>query len=132
MKLKLFKRGSQWLPTLLVLAVVVLAGARLIALGVNQRAEQMRETAQQRAAQYSRTIERELQNLAKNASRTAAGPELDQLLSRLPLSRIIDPEYDFALSKVDVRGQAPRVFVSTRIDPLEDGVARVVRVPRGL
>lgn len=131
MKLKLFKRGSQWLPTMLVLAVVVLAGARLIALSVNQRAEQMRASAQEHAALYSRTIERQLQTLANEARQTAARPELDQLLSRLPLSRIIDPEYDFALSKIAVRGQPPRVFVSTRIGPIDNSVARVVRVPPG-
>lgn len=131
MKLKLFKRDSQWWPTMLVLAVVVLAGARLITLGVNQRAEQMRLTAQERAAQYSRTIERQLQTLANDAADSAARPDLDQLLSRLPLSRIIDPEYDFALSKIAVKGQAPRVFVSTRIGPIEDGVTRVVRTPPG-
>jgi diguanylate cyclase (GGDEF)-like protein len=132
MKLKLFKRGSQWLPTMLVLAVVVLAGARLIALSVHQRAEQTRQTAQQRAAEYSRSIERQLQTLANQAAKTAARPELDQLLSRLPLSRIVDPEYDFALSKVAVIGQRPRVFVSTRIGSIDDGVARVVRVPAGV
>ena len=57
MKLRLFGRGSQWAPTVLVLIVVALAGGRLITLSVQQRAEQMRETAQQRVAQYSRSIE---------------------------------------------------------------------------
>jgi diguanylate cyclase (GGDEF)-like protein len=91
----------------------------------------MRVTAQQRAAQYSHTIERQLQTLANDVADSEARPELDQLLSRLPLSRIIDPEYDFALSKIAIRGQAPRVFVSTRIGPIADGVSRVVRAPAG-
>jgi diguanylate cyclase (GGDEF)-like protein len=131
MKLKLFGRGSQWAPTVLVLIVVALAGGRLITLSVQQRAEQMRETAQQRVAQYSRFIETQLRTLASDAAKNDARPELDQLLSRLPLSRVIDPEYDFALSKVDVSGGPPRVFVSSRIDALDDGVANVIRVPAG-
>ena len=131
MKLKLFGRGSQWAPTVLVLIVVALAGGRLITLSVQQRAEQMRETAQQRVAQYSRSIETQLRTLASDAAKNGARPELDQLLSRLPLSRVIDPEYDFALSKIDVSGGPPRVFVSSRIDALDDGVANVIRVPAG-
>jgi diguanylate cyclase (GGDEF)-like protein len=131
MKLAFLRSGSRWVPTLLVLTVVLLAGGRLIALSVNQRAEQMRETAQERVAQYSRTIEARLRTLANDVARQGTRPELDQLLSRLPLSQLIHNEYDFALSKVDVRGASPRVFVSTRLDPIDDGVANVVRVPAG-
>lgn len=131
MKLRFVRRGSQWLPTVLVLLVVVLAGARLIGLSINQRAEQMRATAQERVAEYSRSIEMQLAALARDAVKDGARPELDQLLSRLPLGRIIDPEYDFALAKVDVSGAPPRTFVSSRLEGLEDGVANVIRVPAG-
>jgi diguanylate cyclase (GGDEF)-like protein len=132
MKLKLFRRGSQWLPTMLVLVVVVVAGGRLISLSVNQRADEMRAAAQARVTQYSRSIGTQLQTLAKNAATKGERTELDQLLSRLPLSRIIDPQYDFALSKIDVTGAPPRVFVSTRIERIDDGVANVIRIPSGL
>lgn len=127
MKLALLKRGSQWPLTLLVLAVVVLAGARLITLSVGERAEQMRATAGTLVTTYSRSIERQLQTLASRDS----GAELDQLLSKLQLNRIVDPEYDFELSKVDTAGGAPRIFVSSRIGRLDDPIVSRIRLPEG-
>ena len=132
MKFKFFRRGSQWLPTMLVLVVVVLAGARLISLSVNQRADEMRVTAQNDVAEYTKELSARLQRLANDAARSGTRTELDQLLSRLPLSRVIDPQYDFALSKIDVNGEAPRVFVSTQIERIDDGVANVISVPQGV
>ena len=126
-----FRRTSEWLPTVMVLTVVVLAGGRLIALSVQQRAEQMRVTAQERVERYSHALETQLQTLANRAARSDEHTELDQMLASLQVSGVIDPTYDFALSKIDVSGTPPRVFVSTRIDPLENGVANVVRVPSG-
>jgi diguanylate cyclase (GGDEF)-like protein len=131
MKRSFFKRGSQWLPTVMVLTVVLLAGARLITLSVQQRAAQMRETAQERAPTYGRAIDTQLKRLAERAGRDGGRAELDQLLSSLQLSRTIDPEYDFELSKVDGAGGRPRIFVSTRVEPIDDGVANFVRVPAG-
>jgi diguanylate cyclase (GGDEF)-like protein len=130
MRLSFLKRGSGWLPTVMVLVVVVLAGGRLIALSVQQRSEQTRESAQALVTRYGHSIERQLQTLADRA----AGPraELDQLLSSLQLSRLIDPEYDFELAKLGASGGPPRVFVSTRIDPIEDGVSSRIRAPAGL
>ncbi|HEY5756268.1 MAG TPA: hypothetical protein VIU34_10605, partial [Steroidobacter sp.] len=94
MKLAFLKRGSQWPLTLLVLGVVVLAGGRLISLSVGARAEQMRATAGALVTTYSRSIERQLQTLAARER----GAELDQVLSKLQLNRLVDPEYDFELS----------------------------------
>jgi len=127
MKLAFLKRGSQWPLTLLVLAVVVLAGARLITLSVGERAEQMRATAGTLVTTYSRSIERQLQTLASRDS----SAELDQLLSKLQLSRIVDPEYDFELSKVATGGGAPRIFVSSRIGRLDDPIISRIRLPEG-
>jgi diguanylate cyclase (GGDEF)-like protein len=127
MKLSFLKRGSQWPLTLLVLAVVVLAGARLITLSVGQRAEQMRATAGTLVTTYSRSIERQLQTLATRER----GAELDQLLSKLQLNRIVDPEYDFELSKVDTGGGAPRIFVSSSIGRLDDPIISRIRLPAG-
>lgn len=131
MKLAFLKRGSHWLPTFLVLAVAVLAGGRLIALSVNERAEQMRAAAGTLVTSYSRAIERQLQTLAQREQSSGSGAELDQLLSRLQLHRLVDPEYDFQLSKVDSAGGAPRVFVSSRIERLEDAIVSRIRVPAG-
>lgn len=128
MKRRFFKRGSQWLPTVIVLVVVLLAGARLIQLSVQQRAQVMRGTAEELIVQYGRSIEAQLRKLAERAD-AGGSIELDQLLSRLQLSRLIDDDYDFELSKIDANGR--RIFVSTRIEPLEDGAASRIRVPEG-
>jgi len=130
MKFAFPRRGSQWLPTLLVLAVVLLAGGRLIMLSVQQRAEQKRETAEQLVARYGHEIERSLQALAERAGRHREG-ELDPLLSSLELGRMVDSRYDFELAKLDAAGGQPRVFVSTRIDPLADAAASRIRAPGG-
>ena len=131
MRLAFFKRGSQWLPTVMVLSVVVLAGGRLIALSVQQRAEQMRESAETLVVAYANAVEEQLQALADRAVSEGRRTELDQLLSSLQLSGLIDPDYDFSLSKVDAAGRPPRVFVSTRLDRFEDGVARRIDAPPG-
>ncbi len=132
MKLAFFRRGSQWLPTVMVLTVVLLAGGRLITLSVQERAEQMRGSAGRLVLRYGNTIEAQLQKLANRARASGTRAELDQLLSTLQLSRLVDPEYDFELSKVDSSGGRPRVFVSTQLDPLEDGITSRIRVPTGI
>ena len=131
MKLAFFRRGARWLPTVTVLAVVILAGGRLIALSVEQRADEMRESAETHVVRYAATIERRLQTLADEGASSGQRTELDRLLSSLELSGLIDPEYDFALSKIDSADGPPRVFVSTRIDRLADGVASRIRAPAG-
>jgi diguanylate cyclase (GGDEF)-like protein len=127
MKLSFLKRGSQWPLTLVVLAVIVLAGGRLIALSVNERAQQMRATAGTLVTTYSRSIERQLQTLADREH----SAELDQLLSKLQLNRIVDPEYDFELSKIDAAGGTPQIFVSSRIGRLDDPIVSRIRLPAG-
>jgi diguanylate cyclase (GGDEF)-like protein len=131
MRFAFFRRGSHWLPTLLVLAVVLLAGARLITLSVAERAEQMRATAGALVANYSRSIERQLQTLAERERKAGGSVELDQLLSKLQLNRLVDPEYDFELSKIEVSGGRPRVFSSSRIEALDDALVGRIRIPQG-
>jgi diguanylate cyclase (GGDEF)-like protein len=126
-----FKRTSQWLPTIMVLAIVLLAGGRLIALSTEHRATEVRDSAEQRVVAYGSSLQTQLQKLADRARQDNARVELDQLLSQLKLSSLIDPEYDFELSKIDTTGARPRVFVSTRIDPLDDAVAISIRTPDG-
>src|SRR6187455_2997574 len=125
------RRRSEWLPTVLVLAAVLLAGGRLISLSVQQRADQMRQSAGAAVVEYGRSIETQLQKLAEARARKNQPTELDQLLSSLQLSRLINPDYDFELSKLDAAGAAPRVFVSTRLEPLQDGIAMRIRAPSG-
>jgi diguanylate cyclase (GGDEF)-like protein len=68
----LLKRTLGWLPATFVLAVVLVGGARLIALSMQQHAERAREGAQAEAAQVAASIERQLQAVTDNASRQAA------------------------------------------------------------
>src|SRR5579872_1667726 len=72
MKLAFLKRGSAWLPTVLVLIVVLAAGGRLITLSVQEHAEQARQTAQTLAVRSARTIEAQLQSLARVAYTASA------------------------------------------------------------
>lgn len=131
MKLQLSKSAAQWLPTLAVLVVVLAAGGRLIQLSVERRAEDMRESAQAIVASYALTIERELETIANRSRTQSTRAELDQILSRVQLSRIVSSEYDFALSKLESAESRPRVFVSTRLDPIGDGATARVRAPQG-
>jgi diguanylate cyclase (GGDEF)-like protein len=61
-----------WLPTAVVLMVVLLAGARLIYLSVQHHATVARETAAGVAASYAKKIEPQLQKLDALAARQAA------------------------------------------------------------
>ena len=69
-------RNSRWLPALLVAALVVLTGARLITLSAHQRAEQQRAAAQSAAARQAHFIEAQLQALA-DRTRSEARRALD-------------------------------------------------------
>ncbi len=126
-----FVPRSEWFPTVMVLIVMLLAGGRLIALSIERRAEQLREDAGTAVVHYGRTIEAQLQQQADRARSSRSPAELDQLLSRLKLSQLIDPAYDFALSKIDASSGAPRVFVSTRLTALQDGIDMRIRAPQG-
>jgi ABC-type Na+ efflux pump permease subunit len=66
------KRSSAWLPTALVLAVVLIAGSRIIVLSMQQRAETARVSAQAVVARSARAIESQLQAVAEHAHRAAA------------------------------------------------------------
>jgi diguanylate cyclase (GGDEF)-like protein len=67
----LFKRTLGWLPATFVLAVVLIAGSRLIALSMQQHAERAREAARVEATQVAGSIERQLQGVTDDANRQA-------------------------------------------------------------
>ena len=73
------KRDFGWVPTVVVLGVVLIAGSRLIFLSVQHHAAVARETAATVAATFVRKIEPPLQRLADLAGRQAASAA--QLLS---------------------------------------------------
>jgi diguanylate cyclase (GGDEF)-like protein len=66
------KRDLGWLPTVVVLAVVLIAGSRLIYLSVQHHAAAAKVTASTIAGAYVRKIEPELQKLGNLASHQAA------------------------------------------------------------
>jgi len=65
------KRDLGWLPTVIVLAVVLTAGSRLMYLSVQHHATAARATASSVAAAYVGKIEPEFQRLGNLASRQA-------------------------------------------------------------
>jgi diguanylate cyclase (GGDEF)-like protein len=71
----LIHRGSNWLPTVLVLAVVLLAGSRLVMLSLERHAEDSREQARAVISQQKSAIETQLVRLAEAATAlpTSAG-----------------------------------------------------------
>jgi diguanylate cyclase (GGDEF)-like protein len=72
MKLSFLKRGSAWLPTVLVVLVVLAAGGRLISLSVQEHAEQARQNASTLGTRSARAIEAQLQALARVAYTASA------------------------------------------------------------
>ena len=69
---RLIRKGDfGWLPTVVVLTVVVLAGSRLIYLSVQHHAAVARQTAATVAASFAAKIEPQLQRLAELAARQA-------------------------------------------------------------
>ncbi|MHB8477732.1 MAG: putative bifunctional diguanylate cyclase/phosphodiesterase [Steroidobacteraceae bacterium] len=68
-------RGFAWLPTVVVLAVVVLAGSRLIYLSVQHHAAVARATAAAVAAGFAGKVEPQLQRLAALARQAPAAGE---------------------------------------------------------
>jgi diguanylate cyclase (GGDEF)-like protein len=66
------QRNFEWLPTVVVLAVVLLAGSRLIYLSVQHHAAVARERAAIVAGAFAKKIEPPLQKLAALAARQAA------------------------------------------------------------
>jgi len=67
MRMTELKRYSHWLPALVVAALAVLAGARLITLSVHERAAQMRVAAQSAVVRYASLIDAQLQALTDRA-----------------------------------------------------------------
>jgi diguanylate cyclase (GGDEF)-like protein len=72
MRSELYKRTREWLPAAVVVAVVLIAGARLIALSMQQHAERAREAARTEATQIAAGLEAQLQGVTDAAVRQAA------------------------------------------------------------
>ena len=73
MRVKVLRRHAWWLLPLLAAALVALIGTRLVALGVHERAEQLRRAAQAAVLRHAQLIEAELAALAVAAQRELGG-----------------------------------------------------------
>jgi diguanylate cyclase (GGDEF)-like protein len=67
-------RRSAWIPTLTVLAVVLIAGARLIALSVQEHSARARGTAQVEVERHAQLIRSQLQELVDLAQQPQSPP----------------------------------------------------------
>jgi diguanylate cyclase (GGDEF)-like protein len=101
MKVPELKRHSHWLPAMVVAAVVVLAGARLITLNVHERAAQMRMAAQSVVVRHARLIEAQLQALTdrtRGEAQRAANILADGARRPVPLASAIPGRDTFWLT----------------------------------
>ncbi|HUN71101.1 MAG TPA: bifunctional diguanylate cyclase/phosphodiesterase [Steroidobacteraceae bacterium] len=71
------RRRSAWVPAVLVFVTVAAAGARLVVLSVQQRAEEARSAAQAAAAHAAHAVEQQLDALA-TAAATPSGRTADR------------------------------------------------------
>src|SRR4051812_17039041 len=72
MKLPLLSRTSAWLPTVCVLLIVLLAGARLIMLSLDRHADDARRAARAELTQRQTSFEAQLTVLGERAAHEAA------------------------------------------------------------
>ena len=87
---RLFKRTLGWLPATVVLAVTLIAGARLITLSMQQHAERARVAAQAQAEHIATALEQQLQTVTDAARRQAervdtSGGAADALANTAPV-----------------------------------------------
>jgi diguanylate cyclase (GGDEF)-like protein len=123
-------RTSQWLPTLVVLAVVLVVGGRLIALGVNERAVHLRDQAQTAVNRTAHSLERALAIAPKPGVQPMS--VTDRLLSSTALKRLAASGYNFEVSEVEPASRFRQVLVRSQTAPLDRPTLTRVRAPAGL
>ncbi|MDB6091579.1 MAG: hypothetical protein JWN85_4363, partial [Gammaproteobacteria bacterium] len=57
--------------------------------------------------------------------------DLDEVVAKSHLARLVDMGYDFELSQIEPRSARARIFVSSRTEPLADAIGSRVRLPIG-
>jgi len=125
------KRGPQWLPTLIVLAVVLLAGGRLIELSVREHAAALRQSAQLAVSHGARALE---QGLPRLPTATGADPTTraaNRLASSAALKQLAADGYDFEVSEVDPATRFREVLLRSQAAPLPKPARATARSPAG-
>jgi diguanylate cyclase (GGDEF)-like protein len=74
----ILKRSGTWLPTLLVLIVVLLAGGRLVMLSLERHANDDRAGARDSLAQARAALESQLRDLASRATKPGSAPPVPE------------------------------------------------------
>jgi diguanylate cyclase (GGDEF)-like protein len=60
---------------------------------------------------------------------SVAFADLEELIADAHLARLVDAGYDFAFVQVEPRSASPRIFVSSRTEPLADAIAAPIALP---
>lgn len=95
------RREMGWLPTAVVLAVVLIAGSRLIYLSVQHHAAQARESAAAIVAGYAARIDPQIQRLGSLVTRQASGAARQLLNGSATLDSLSLVENSFWMSMDD-------------------------------
>jgi diguanylate cyclase (GGDEF)-like protein len=86
----LLKRTGTWLPTVLVLVVVLLAGSRLVMLSLERHADDAREAARALVTEQRSAVELQLRELAERAIRPEGESDRSDVSNAEPASRAVD------------------------------------------
>ena len=180
----ILKQSGTWLPTVLVLIVVLLAGARLVMLSLERHADDDRASVRAALMQARTSFEAQLRGLVSRAAQRSAAPaepearaiameiqnewpaapasdnelgeigiirhgsqwvvaarmkqgentgwsELEKLMSKAGIGRLVDVGYDFTFSEVDASNDRFRSFVSSGPVRLDSPARAIVRLPEG-
>jgi diguanylate cyclase (GGDEF)-like protein len=130
MSLGFLKRGPEWLPTAIVLAVVLTAGGRLIDLSMREHITDTRKAAQTAVIRSARSLESSLPRLVATGANPSSGI-IDHLSASLVLKRLATAGYDFEVSQVDPASRFRQVLLRSQTAPLSEPARSLVRPPVG-
>ncbi len=123
------KSALRWLPTVAVLIVVLVAGGRLIALSVSERAEHLREAAQVTVNRAARLLETQLARPAPRSATNPANRNADRLAASPALKRLAASGFNFEVAEVDPGNRFRQVLLRSQTPPLNKPVTSRVRSP---
>jgi diguanylate cyclase (GGDEF)-like protein len=123
------KRSLQWVPTAIVLAIVLLAGTRLTVLSVNQHAEERRAAAQVAVESSAKALEAQLAAAAARISPNRTTRVASILANSKLLSQLGAAGYDFEVAHVEPGTRSRQVLQSSQNQPLRKPATRMMRLP---
>ena len=130
MSRSLFKGRSEWFATIVVLLIVLAAGARLITLSVRAHAQQLRTTAQTTVKRSGARLEAELPRLEREARRLSTHGSTRLAGSEI-LKGLAQAGYDFEVSEVDPASRFRQVLIRSQAAILRQPASTSLRAPEG-